>query len=108
MEECNSLGRDIQLLLVAGLIRHFVLHADASRLNAVVSFRMLRLRSSFAQVEIEYNMVNHKGRPAETPAPWNLIGRSMTAPQSLIAQQYSSATFASLCFSYRQEKFAAR
>jgi hypothetical protein len=40
------------------------------------------------------------GSPAEiqTPAHWNLIGHSVTVLSSVIAQQYSSATFAQLRF----------
>jgi hypothetical protein len=40
----------------------------------------------------------HKGSPVEiqTPAHWNLIDHSVTAPPPVIAQQYSSATLVSL------------
>jgi hypothetical protein len=36
---------------------------------------------------------------------WNLIDRSTTAPPPVIAQQYSSASFVSLCFHSRKEKW---
>jgi hypothetical protein len=39
---------------------------------------------------------------------WNLIGRSINAPPSVIAQQYSSATFVSPCFQSRKEKLSVR
>jgi len=44
--------------------------------------------------------------PAEiqTPTQWNLIGRSLTAPPTVVAQQYSSATFACLRFRFHKEK----
>jgi len=56
-------------------------------------------------------MVNLKGSPAKmrTPAPWNLIGPQRDHPAvSVIAQQYSSAIFASHRFTSSKEKFAAR
>jgi hypothetical protein len=43
----------------------------------------------------------------QTPSHWNLIVRSMTSPPPVIAQQYSSATFVSLCSHSRTEKFGA-
>jgi hypothetical protein len=48
--------------------------------------------------------------PAEirTPTQCNLIGRSMTAPPPVIAQQFSSATFLSSRFHSGNEKFGVR
>jgi hypothetical protein len=50
-----------------------------------------------------------KNRPAEiqTQTHWNLIGSSMTASPSVIAQQYSSATFPSLRVHSLKAKFSA-
>ena len=48
-----------------------------------------------------------QGRPAETRTPKHGFGRSLTAPPPVIAQQYSPATFASLRFQSRKEKFFA-
>jgi hypothetical protein len=47
--------------------------------------------------------VRAQGSPADiqTPAHWNLNGRSMTASPPVIAQQYYSATLVSSC-SFRQ------
>ena len=53
----------------------------------------------------------HKGSPVEIliTAQWNPIGRSVTAPSArVIAQQYFSDTFVSMCFYFRKEKFGAR
>jgi hypothetical protein len=45
----------------------------------------------------------------QMPAQRSLIGRSMSTPPPVFnAQQYSSATFASLRFYRRKEKFSAR
>ena len=51
-----------------------------------------------------------KNTPAETQTPthWNLIGSSMTASPSVIAQQYSSATLPSLRVHSLKDKFSAR
>jgi hypothetical protein len=38
---------------------------------------------------------------------WNLIGRSVKVPPSVIAQQYSSSTFVSLSYRLRKQKFGA-
>jgi hypothetical protein len=38
----------------------------------------------------------------------NLISRSVSASPNVIAQQYSSVTFVSLCFQSHEEKFGAR
>jgi hypothetical protein len=43
----------------------------------------------------------------QTPAHWNLIGRSVTAPQPVIAQRYSSAIFVTLRFLSVREEFGA-
>jgi len=41
-----------------------------------------------------------------TPSHWNLIGYSTTVQFAcIISQQYSSATFISLCFPYQKGKF---
>ena len=45
---------------------------------------------------------------SKLPTHLNCIGRNMTAPPSVIAQQYSSATFVSLRFHSRMEKLGAR
>jgi hypothetical protein len=52
-----------------------------------------------------------QGIPAEieTPTHGNLMIRSMTVfAAGVIAQQYSSATFVSLCFHSRKDKFGPR
>jgi hypothetical protein len=45
-----------------------------------------------------------QGIPSEIkiPALWNLIGRSVTAPLSVIAQQHSSVAIVSFRFQSRQ------
>jgi hypothetical protein len=43
----------------------------------------------------------------QIPAHWNLIGRSLSAPLPVIAQQYSSATFVSLRFHSGKAKSGA-
>jgi hypothetical protein len=50
-----------------------------------------------------------QGSPAEIQirTSWCLIGRSLTTPPCVIAQQYSSATFVSLRFHSRYQKFGA-
>ena len=49
-----------------------------------------------------------QGSPVQiqTPTQWNLIGRSLTAPPT-VAQQCSSASFASLRCRFRKEKSGA-
>jgi len=65
--------------------------------HAVVTLRMMRCQSNFAHVETEcacgqLREYTHGGPDKiQTPTHCNLIGRGMTAPPSVIAQQYSSA-----------------
>jgi hypothetical protein len=49
-----------------------------------------------------------QGSPGETQTPThlNLIGRNMTSPKPVIAQQYFSATFGSLRFPFQKKKSA--
>jgi hypothetical protein len=42
------------------------------------------------------------------PTHWNLIGRSMNAAASVVAQEYTSVAFVSLCSHPRKEKFGLR
>jgi hypothetical protein len=48
-----------------------------------------------------------KIRP-QASTQWTVIGRSVTAPPSGVARQYSSTTFVSLRFHSRKDKFGAR
>jgi hypothetical protein len=77
---------------------------------AVVTFRKVRRRSDFAQVGTTrgqlYMYIQRSPVEIHIPAHWNLI-----RPQhdrfaaSVIAQQYSAATFVSLRFHSRRWKF---
>jgi hypothetical protein len=73
----------------------------------------VRLKSNFAQVGIEYAFaklyvyIEGIHFDIQTPTHWRMIGRSITAPPPVIAQQYSSTTFIALSFHSSKEKLGA-
>jgi len=74
-----------------------------------IDLRCSRIPGISAQVGDEYSYYGQpytytQGSPAEiqTSIHWNLIGRRMTAPPHVIAQQYSSATLVSRRFDSRK------
>lgn len=98
MKYCYNSDTSIALLL-----RILHRHSPTWYIYIVICPRV-RCKSNFEQVETEHLYVQLyayiQGSPAEikTPTRWNLIGRSVTAPPHVIAQQYSPTTFVSLRF----------
>jgi len=83
-------------------------HNKHSLNSATVLVRKIRRKSNISQIESEYNQVytHIQGSPVEIPSSYT---PELDRPQrnrlaaSVIAQQYSSTTFFSLCFHSRND-----
>ena len=67
---------------------------------AIGTFQNVRRKSELSTYMVNYETIYVHVSPVKirTVTRWNLIGRSATTPSPVIAHQYSSATFVSLCF----------